>query len=315
MNGEGRHTPDRINGACVVVTGAAGQLGGYLRRALTARGANVVGLGRRTSPGVDIVADLADRAALRSALAAIRPVLVFHAAAYTDVDGCERNPALADEINVQGSAQIARATREVGAHLVAISTDYVFGGGQGAPYAESAEPAPLSVYGHSKLGGETAVFAVNPNFAVVRTAWLFGGTGKHFPRTVLTTLRDRGAMDVVTDEWGSPTYAHDLAEALVALGGSGERGVFHLVNEGAASRFTFAQEVARAGGFDPERVSATTTAAFLARYPMPAPRPANSVLVNQRAAALGIVLRPWQEAISAYVGGLASELGLTRMNV
>ena len=299
-----------LSGLRVAVTGAGGQLGGYLREALTARGAHVTGLGHRVAPGVDVVADVADRDAVLEALEAADPGLVIHAAAYTDVDGCERDPVHAEEINSRGSAHVALAARAVGAHLVAISTDYVFGGHSKVPYEEIDTPNPVSVYGRSKLGGEMAVLRACPDSAVVRTAWLFGGRGKHFPRTVLSVLRDRGVMEVVTDECGSPTYALDLAEALVQLSVSGQGGIFHLVNARTASRFELAQAVALAAGFDPECISGTSSVDFLRRFPLPARRPANSSLANHRAAALGIELRPWPDAIRAYVPVLAAELGI-----
>jgi dTDP-4-dehydrorhamnose reductase len=145
-------------------------------------------------------------------------------------------------------------------------------------------------------------------FAVARTAWLYGGAGKHFPRTVLTVLQDRGGMEVVDDEFGSPTYAGDLAEALVGLASRRGEGIFHLVNSGRASRFTLARETARIAGFDPQQVRPTSTGAFLERYPLPARRPADSTLRNLRAAALAIMLRDWREAVRDYVPVLAAEL-------
>lgn len=310
MTGLTQSPRQSLNGLRVAVTGAGGQLGSYLREALTARGANVTGLGHRAAPGIDLVADLADRDALHRAIGTAEPGLVIHAAAYTDVDGCERDPDRAEQINTRGSAHVAHAARAAGAQLMMISTDYVFGGDGGAPYGELDPPSPISAYGRSKLGGELAVLDVCADFAVVRTAWLFGGRGKHFPRTVLTLLRDRRAIEVVTDEWGSPTYARDLAEALVQLSTTAQGGVFHLVNARAASRFELARAVALTAGFDPKCISGTRSADYLARYPLPARRPANSSLANNRAAALGIELRPWRDAIQAYVPDLASELGV-----
>jgi dTDP-4-dehydrorhamnose reductase len=294
----------------VAVTGAGGQLGGYLRAALATAGAVPVGIGSRAKDGVDLVADVTDAAAVRATLAAARPAAVIHAAAYTDVDGCERDPARADAVNAQGTRHVAVAARDLGAHLVAVGTDFVFPGDGGAPYAEDAVPRPLSVYGRTKRAGEEAVFAVDPGFAVARTAWLYGGPGKHFPRTVLTVLRDRGAMEVVVDEAGSPTFAADLADALVALVALRCSGVFHLVNAGRATRFDLARRVANLAGFAPDRVVPTTTAAFLAHFPLPARRPADSTLSNTRAAALGVTLRSWETALGTYAPLLAAELGL-----
>ncbi|MFL5760041.1 MAG: dTDP-4-dehydrorhamnose reductase [Thermomicrobiales bacterium] len=294
----------------MLVTGAAGQLGRYLRLALQERGATTIGLGARSADGIDITADITDATALKSALHSARPGAVIHAAAYTDVDGCERDPARANAVNAVGSGLVAAAAQAANAYLIAVGTDFVFSGDGGAPYSEDAPPLPVSVYGRSKLAGEEAVLALDSGFAVARTAWLYGGSGKHFPRTVLTILRDHGTMEVVNDEVGSPTFAGDLAEALVSLLSVRGEGIFHLVNAGRATRFALAQAVAEAAGFDPGLIVPTTSAAFLAKYPLPARRPADSTLANWRAAALGITLRPWSDAVADYIPRLAAELDL-----
>lgn len=301
-----------LRGQRVIVTGAAGQLGGYLREALTHAGANVIGLGSRPDQRVDRVVDITDRAAVRDAFSALPAEAVIHGAAYTDVDGCERDPALAQAVNADGARHVAEAAREAGLYLVAVSTDFVFPGDGGAPYAEDASPRPLSVYGSSKLDGEHASLSVDSAFAVARTAWLYGGAGKHFPRTVLTVLRDRGEMEVVDDEAGSPTFAGDLATALVALVAARGAGVFHLVNDGRANRFELAQAVATSAGFDPALVRPTSAADFLAKYPLPAKRPGDSTLENRRAVALGIRMRQWLAAVEDYVPRLAATLRLDR---
>lgn len=292
----------------VLVTGAGGQLGTYLRSVLTETGAAVIGTGSRSAAGVEIVADLTDAEAVRRAVDQAAPEIVIHGAAFTDVDGAERDPERALAVNGDGSRYLAEAARDTGAHLIGVGTDFVFAGDGDAPYAEDATPRPLSVYGSSKLAGERAILETDPSFAVARTAWLYGGVGKHFPRTVLSVVRDRGEIEVVADESGSPTFAGDLAAALVNLAVRKGVGIYHLVNEGHTSRFHFAQAVVSAAGGDPAAVTATTTASFLAKYPLPARRPADSTLANTRARALGIVLRPWREATDSYVSRLANEL-------
>jgi dTDP-4-dehydrorhamnose reductase len=292
----------------VVVTGAAGQLGRYLIPALAEAGAIPIGLGAHAGPGVDLVVDIAGGVRGRAEVIAARPTAVIHTAAWTDVDGCERDPVRAEAVNAVGTAGIASAARDSGAYFVTVSTDYVFPGDGGAPYAEDSAPQPISVYGQTKLAGERATLDTGKGFAVVRTSWLFGGTGKHFPRTVLTVLRDRGSIAVVSDEIGNPTFAGDLANALVSLVAARGAGIYHLTNAGTASRLDLARQVAFAAGFDPSLVTPTTTAAFLARSPLPARRPLDSRLTNHRAAALGITLRPWQDAVAGYVPGLAREL-------
>jgi dTDP-4-dehydrorhamnose reductase len=291
----------------VVVTGAGGQLGRFLVPAVRRAGATVIGFGSRPDPGIDVAVDLAERDATMNALRDAEPDVVIHAAACTDVDGIEREPWRGERSNAQATQNVADASKDARAYLIAVSTDMVFSGDGGAPYAEDAPTAPVSAYGWSKLKAEHAVLEAASGFAVARTAWLYGGAGKHFPRTVLTVLRDRGGMEVVDDEFGSPTYAGDLAEALVALASRRGEGVFHLVNGRRASRFTLARETARIAGFDPQQVKPISTKAFLERYPLPARRPADSTLRNLRAAALAIMLRDWSEAVRAYVPVLAAE--------
>jgi dTDP-4-dehydrorhamnose reductase len=242
------------------------------------------------------------------ALQAATPDVIIHAAACTDVDGIERDPRRGEHSNARATQNVVDATKDAGAYLIAVSTDMVFPGDGGAPYAEDAPTAPISAYGWSKLLAEQTVLEAASGFAVARTAWLYGGAGKHFPRTVLTVLRDRGEMEVVDDEFGSPTYAGDLAESLVQLAKRRGEGIFHLVNEGRASRFTLARETARVAGFDPEQVRPISTKAFLEQYPLPARRPADSTLRNLRAATLGVTLRDWREAVREYVPVLAAEL-------
>jgi dTDP-4-dehydrorhamnose reductase len=297
-----------LAGQRVVVTGAGGQLGRLLVPAGRRSGATVIAFGSRPDAAIDVAVDLAEREAAMNALRVAKPDIVIHAAACTDVDGIEREPRRGEQSNARATQNVVDAARDAGAYLVAVSTDMVFPGDGGAPYAEDAPTAPISAYGWSKLMAEHAVLEAASGFAVARTAWLYGGAGKHFPRTVLTVLRDRGGMEVVDDEFGSPTYAGDLAEALLQLATQRGEGIFHLVNEGRASRFTLARETARCAGFDQEHVRPMSTKAFLERYPLPARRPADSTLRNLRAAALGITLRDWREAVTEYAPVLAAEL-------
>ena len=302
---------DRVGpllGQRVLVTGAGGQLGRYLVPAVRRSGATVIAFGLRAAAGIDVAVDLADREAAVNAISSASPDVVIHAAACTDVDGIERDPHRGESANVWATRNVADATRELRGYLIAVSTDMVFPGDGGAPYAEDATPAPISAYGRSKLDAEVAVLEADPAFAVARTAWLYGGAGKHFPRTVLSVLRDRGGIDVVDDERGSPTYAADLADALAQLAVTRGAGVFHLVNEGSASRFTLARETARLAGFNPDLVRPISTEEFLKQYPLPARRPADSTLRNLRAATLGITLSNWRGAVKRYVPHLVADL-------
>lgn len=303
----------RVNfhGTRVLVTGAGGQLGGYLRQALQGTGAELIGTGSNPRDGVDLVMDITDRDAVLATIEQVSPAIVIHGAAFTDVDGAERTPEQAMAVNGAGAANVAAAANEVGAYLLGVGTDFVFAGDGGAPFGEDATTRPVSVYGATKLAGEEAILAANPDFAVARTAWLYGGTGKHFPRTVLTVLRDRGGIDVVDDEFGSPTFAGDLAQALVLLATRRAPGVFHLANAGRTSRFELARAVATHAGLDPEQVRPISTPDFLAKFPLPAKRPPDSTLRNVRAAALGVTLPTWSDAAARYTPTLATELGLS----
>jgi dTDP-4-dehydrorhamnose reductase len=292
----------------VLVTGASGQLGTYLLPAVRAQGGIAIASGSRAAAGIDAVADLAEFDAAVRLIAETRPDIIIHAAACTDVDGVEREPTRGMRGNALATSNLVAATRETGGYLLAVSTDMVFPGDGGAPYPEDAPTSPISRYGSSKLAAERAVLEGSSTFGVARTAWLYGGTGKHFPRTVLTVLRDRGSIDVVNDEIGSPTFSGDLAKALVSIGSMRASGVFHLVNDGQASRFDLARETARLAGFDPDLVRPISTREFLERFPLPARRPPNSTLLNVRAAQLGVTLRDWRTALAGYVPTLAQEL-------
>lgn len=299
-----------LAGQRILITGAGGQLGRYLRAAVQEAGGIVIAAGSRPGAGIDLAVDLVDAGATQAMIAQAAPQVIIHAAACTDVDGIEREPQRGERNNAQVTVNVAAAAHAAGAYLLAVSTDMVFAGDGGAPYAEDAETRPISAYGASKLQAENAVRETDAAFGIARTAWLYGGAGKHFPRTVLTVLRDRGGMEVVDDEAGSPTFAGDLAVALAQAAALRAPGIMHLANSGRATRFELARETARLAGLDPELVRPTSTAEFLAKYPLPAPRPADSTLKNRVASTLGIEMRPWATALASYVPQLGRELGL-----
>lgn len=299
-----------LHGQRVLVTGAAGQLGRYLVVAVRAAGGTLVATGSKAGAEIDIPTDLTFQDDVTRLVRLAAPDVVIHAAACTDVDGIERDPERGERGNALATANLAAAARDAGSYLLAVSTDMVFPGDGGAPYPEDAPTAPISAYGRSKLAAEFAVLASSSSFGVARTAWLYGGSGKHFPRTVLTVLRDRGGIDVVDDEAGSPTFAGDLAECLVTLAAMRAPGVMHVVNAGRATRFELARAAAELAGFDPELVRPISTKEFLNRYPLPAPRPPDSTLRNLTAAKRGVKPRHWREALAAYVPTLANDLGI-----
>jgi dTDP-4-dehydrorhamnose reductase len=269
----------------VLVTGAAGMLG----RDLVAHLA-----GRHDVTAVDLEVDVTDPAAVADCVAACRPEAVFHLAAWTDVDGAEAHEAEAAAVNADGAGIVAAAAAAAGAALVLPSTDYVFDGRKGAPYAEEDAPGPLGAYGRTKLAGERAARARHPGGArVARTAWLYGAGGRNFVDTMRRLGSERDEVEVVDDQTGSPTWTRDLAPALEALLHR-PPGVYHAAGAGQVTWAGLARAVFAETGC-PCRVRPVTTAA-LGR---PAPRPRFSALSTTRRGAPR--LRDWREALADYL--------------
>ncbi len=275
----------------ILVTGAAGLLG----RALVAElGARALG---RTRAELDIT----DGVAVARVLDEARPRAVLNAAAYTAVDAAESQPERARAANHDGPAALAAACAARGIPLVHVSTDYVFDGGKRMPYVEEDPPAPLGVYGATKAAGEAAVVAAGG--LVVRTSWIFGAGGGSFFGTVLRLARERPRMEIVADQLSCPTYAPDLAAALVRVVELGlPPGHLHLCGSPPTTRHGFAtlvvEEAARAGVAP--RVPVLPVPAE--RFPAAAQRPSMSVLDTTRARALGIVPTPWLDGVRAVLG-------------
>ncbi|MDE3096363.1 MAG: dTDP-4-dehydrorhamnose reductase [Chloroflexota bacterium] len=281
----------------ILITGGEGQLARALAAAGRAGGpiGQVISLGRS-----DL--DVTDAARVRRAIADAAPAVVLHCAAMTDTARCEREPDAADAVNAHGTENVARACAAAGARLVAISTDEVFDGEKGTPYAEDDEPAALNAYGRSKLRGERLARAAHADTLVVRTSWVYGGGASDFAAKVLTAAHAGRPLRFVTDETASPTSAADLAEALRALiERAAPPGVYHLTNEGEASRYAWACEILRLAGMGDVPVAPVTTDQLRATgYDGPR-KPPYSALANTRARALGITLRPWRDALRAWM--------------
>lgn len=283
----------------VLVTGGTGQLGHDLVAAAARAGITEI-----CAPG-SAELDVTDPAAVCDAVAASARgarLVVINAAAYTAVDAAEGDGAArARAVNADGPANLARACAAHRAHLLQVSTDYVFAGDAPEPNEATGPTAPRSVYGRTKLAGERAVLDSGAAAHVIRTAWLYGAYGGNFVRTVARLAAERDTIRVVDDQRGSPTWTADLADGLIALAQAADRvpgGVLHCVNTGSTTWFGLARAVFTEIGADPERVRPCTTAEF----PRPAPRPANSVLDVSGWAAAGLpVLRPWREALTAAV--------------
>lgn len=279
----------------VLVTGGGGQLARAVVR--TWRDDEVLAVARG-----DL--DVADEAAVHATLAELRPDVVVHAGAWTDVDACEGDPDAAHRVNALGAWWVARAASTVGARLVHVSTDYVFGGApprdaSGSPrgWEEVDPPRPLSVYGRTKLAGERLVHQVDPQHVVVRTAWLAAPDGGGFVDAILAAAATRDELEVVADQVGCPTTVDDLAPALRHLAVAGRGGTYHLVNAGRASRAEQAAHVLAVAGSS-TRVCPVATAPGS----RPAPRPTWSVLDTRHARLSGVpALRHWREAFGDLV--------------
>jgi dTDP-4-dehydrorhamnose reductase len=238
-----------------------------------------------------MTADITSHDDVAKELASIRPAWVFHLAAFTRVDDCESKPDLAHHVNADGAGNVAGAAHDVGASLLYISTDYVFDGKAEQPYREEDSTGPLSVYGRSKLEGEHQVRRANPRHLIVRTSWLYGHHGRCFPKAILDRVKAGAPLRVVNDQRGAPTWTIDLARGLLALVGRGAVGeTFHCSAGGACTWFDFAEHIVGRSGREAQ-IEAIGSAAFGA----PAPRPAYSVLSNDKfEQATGNRLRDWK---------------------
>jgi len=272
-----------------LIFGCNGQLGRELsarfRREGEVRGADL--------PEVDI----GDAESVAAVFGRFPSDLVINAAAFTDVEGAEDHIEEAFRVNERGASNIAAAAARAGLPVVYYSTDYVFDGKKDSPYTPEDGVAPLSVYARSKAAGETATRAANPHSFVVRTAWLYGQGGNNFVEKILAAARKRPALKVVEDEVGSPTYAHDLAEATAALCRTDAYGTYHVVNAGSCSRFEFASAIVRLAGLD-----TPVTACMASEFPTKARRPPYSALSNAEFESVtGSIMRPWEEALEDYL--------------
>jgi dTDP-4-dehydrorhamnose reductase len=244
----------------VVVTGANGQLGSEVVRVLASTGHEAIA---------------APREQVAETITAAAPERVIHCGAWTDVDGCEGDPERAMRANGEGTRIVVAAAETCGAHVVYVSTDYVFDGEQSAPYVESDAPNPLSAYGRSKLAGERELRATD---AVVRTSWVCGVDGKNILGAVVQLAAGGAQLRFATDQRSIPTLAPDLAPMLVGISDEQRDGIWHVTNQGPVSAYDLAREVLQRIGADPARVE-PIEAKELGR---PAPRPSNSVLASER---------------------------------
>ncbi len=274
----------------ILITGSNGQLGTELVSRYLDRAQEEVFVG--DLPNLDITSE----ESVASIFANVAPDLVINCAAWTAVDAAEEKEREAFAVNAEGPAILAQYCARVGARMVQISTDYVFAGDAGEPYAESAHAEPVTAYGRTKLAGENFVRELLPeNYIIIRTAWLYSQTGHNFVKTIIRSQKERDTLSVVTDQIGQPTSAADLADQIISLlvkfPGSG---TFHGTNSGVTSWFEFARTIMSEIGQDPERVLPTDSSSYVQL----APRPAYSVLGHEGWASVGMKpMRDWRIAL------------------
>jgi dTDP-4-dehydrorhamnose reductase len=273
----------------VTILGGTGLLGKALMKAWS--GDEVHGLGSRD-------ADIRDAQKVREVVSATRPEWIVLAAAYTDVDGCESNQGLAFAVNRDGAVNVAHAAKEAGARLLFLSSDYVFDGRKTSPYETDDPRNPQSVYGRSKAEAEVGLLDAMPDCCIARTSWLFGTGGKCFPDTILKLAATRPVLDVVDDQRGCPTYAADLADAIIQLCRANASGIVHATNSENCTWFEFARAIVHGSGLRTE--VRPVNSAQMAR---PAPRPAYSVLSPQSLRRFEIKFPTWQDALRRYLQG------------
>jgi dTDP-4-dehydrorhamnose reductase len=271
----------------VLVTGAGGMLGRDVVAACGRRGAELVPLARASL-------DITDGPAVDASIAAHRPDVVVNCAAWTNVDGAEGHEPEATRVNSEAAGVAAAAAAEVGASILHPSSDYVFDGTKRSPYLESDHPNPLSAYGRSKLGGETAVAVGNPKHFVVRSSWLFGTGGRNFVETMLQLGARQSEVLVVSDQVGCPTYTAHLAAGIARLIETEAYGIHHMAASGSCSWYEFAQEI-----FDQRGVECRVMAATTGMLARDAPRPPYSVLESERPEA--IQLPSWRVGLTEYL--------------
>jgi dTDP-4-dehydrorhamnose reductase len=280
----------------ILVTGGEGMLGRALDEAL--RG-DLTALGRSAC-------DVSDARSVGTAFEAYKPDVVVHAAAWTDVDGCESDEAKARLVNTTGTLNVAQAAQRRGARLIVISTDYVFAGNLGRPLTEDDPTGPASVYGRTKLAGEGAAILHHDAPLILRTCGVYARGGKNFPRTIARRVMSGEHLRVVDDQHVSPTYALDLAHAIIRLiRMPTARGIFHAANSGVTSWYNVARAIAALLG-KPDHPIEPISSRLLAR---PAPRPAFSALeCTKLSLQLGVVLRPWDEALNGFFDDVGGKL-------
>lgn len=289
-------------------------LGTDVSRAFAAAGYTVTGTGLAEHIDCGVIGlDITRPDDVHALFQAVRPHIVLHCAAFTDVDACERDPELAYKINRDGTSNVARAAEAIGASLMVTSSDYVFDGQSRVPYTENHEPRPVNVYGASKLAGEKSAMAACQRCFVVRTSWLYGVLGKNFPYSIVNRAATAPEISVVDDQIGVPTFTRDLAEAILWIAENCLPGTYHVSNTGPTTWYDFARAVLDRCGWDSTRLNPVSSVAYREAFASPTIRPSYSVLDNAALRTVGYgPLRPWQDALTDFLRS-AQERGALQM--
>lgn len=282
----------------VLVTGSQGMLGQALIRSLSTREVAVEGADIRSK---DNAVDISNDKDIMNLITRIKPDIVIHAAAYTDVDGCEDNPEKAHLINGEGAKFVATACNNTNSLLIYISTDFIFDGTKTTPYTEEDKPNPINVYGKSKLAGENFVKDILSTYLIIRTSWLFGEGGRNFVDSIISLAEAGKNLKVVDDQKGSPTYTVDLAEAITELLLTPYTlylTPLNITNTGSCTWYEFAKEILKAKGIKEVSLNSLTSS----ELNRPAKRPKMSILDNSKFEKLyGKSLPAWQDALQRYL--------------
>jgi len=287
----------------ILITGISGMLGVDLYETLREE-YEVVGLDLKDFPSTSFPSpplskvDITDEHGVREVFRQLAPDFVIHTAAYTDVDGCERDPARAYKVNALGTQNVCLASQDLNIPVMYISTDFVFDGKKNYSYTELDEPHPLNVYGRSKLAGENYVRSLVERYFIVRTSWLYGPHGKNFVETILKLAEEKEEFTVVDDQVGSPTYTKDLAQEMKKLVSSSSCGIYHITNSGSCSWHNFAEEILELAGLRRVKVKPITSK----ELNRPACRPRFSVLKSTSSGrGAEDTMRSWKEALREYI--------------
>ena len=273
----------------ILVTGSNGQLGSELKElAPFYPGFEFVFLTRNELP-------LSDIAAIKKTVEAFSPQYIVNCAAYTAVDKAESERDQAFKVNAEAVGELAKVGAQIGAKFIHISTDYVFDGSRKLPLKEEDSVRPINVYGESKLAGEQAALSNNPDAIIIRTSWVYSFYGKNFVKTMMRLMAEKESISVVNDQWGSPTYAADLAKAILQIieWGTWYPGIYHFSNEGVITWFEFAGEIA-----SQLQTACTVQPTTTANFPTPAKRPLYSVMDKSKISErYHISAKPWKESL------------------